>query len=114
VNGGDGWDRDRGHARDQGVEHVAKDRLAILVEGVRFGEVTPAAERTSFAANQQRPRSALFGGVETLHELTDHRVVHRVQLVGAIEHQFGEPIDDRQADGGAVVRFRHMARAPLR
>ena len=47
-----------GHARHQRVDDVAKDRLAVLVQRIRLGEITPAAERAPLATNEQRPGAA--------------------------------------------------------
>ena len=59
------------------------------MERIRVAEVTSAAERASLATNEQGTSPAGLGGVEALDQLAHHHCAHRVQLVGAIEHQFG-------------------------
>ena len=83
---------------DQRVEDVAKDRLAILVQRIRVGEIAPAAERAPLAANQERPRTAGLRRRRGLGDVLHHREVHRVHLVRAVEHQLGDAAVDGQQD----------------
>jgi hypothetical protein len=110
----DGRYREGGQAGHQRVDDVAKDRLAILVQRVGLREVTPAAEGTALATNQQRPGAARLRSVEARGELPHHRRAHRIHLVGPVEHEFGDALLDGQANRLEVVRFRHTAPAPWR
>ena len=110
----DGRHRDAGHPLDQGIEHVAQDRLAVLVQGIGVGEVAAAAEGPPFTPHEQRASAARLRLVERLGEVVHHREVHRVHLVRAVEHHFGDTTVEAVQDRSRALRFRHTARVPSR
>ncbi|HEY4869493.1 MAG TPA: hypothetical protein VII79_05740, partial [Candidatus Dormibacteraeota bacterium] len=65
VDGGDRRHRQTSHPHHERVEDVAQDGFAVLVQRIRVGQVAAAAEGTSFAANEERARTAGLDRVES-------------------------------------------------
>ena len=75
-----------------------QDSLAVLVQRVGFGEVTPTAEGPSFTPNQERSGPAFLRRVKALRDLAEHGGAQGVHLVGPVEDQLGDAVLDGQPD----------------
>ena len=91
--------RERREPRDDGVEDVVEDRLAVLVGGVGVREVAPGAEPASLAPHDERADARLFGFGEAAVQVRDHRGIDGVDLVGPVEDQLAASPLDVQQDG---------------
>ena len=97
LDGGDRRHLDVGDALQQRVEQLAEDRLGVLRQRLRGGQVATGGEGPPGGRHEHG--TGVADAVEGTVEVGDHLLVERVEAVGPVEAELGHTAVDGAGDG---------------